>query len=141
MDYGFVLNGNIADMPFSKVPLLLNTAVPHVSSNIIGFVGLDAFSTSIISIDLVNSRVLLTDTISEVMDSIKGSVVYEKYTSVYGLPAVTVYNMGKSQGLYIFDTGISGADGVIFNIENWKKMTGKEIDDFRNKKTRKFSQG
>jgi hypothetical protein len=141
MNYGFIVNGEIAATKFSNKAFLLQTSIPSMKTDIIGLVGLNAFSAPVLTVDYIKDRVALTNDVSEVEDDLPQKISYEKYTYTTGLPAINISTMGKSQGQYILDTGVSISDAVVFDLSSWKKMTGRELSDFRNKKIRDYTLG
>lgn len=141
MDYGLVLDGKVANTEFSKNPFLLHTVAPNMKSDVIGVVGLDAFSLPVLSIDYIIGRVLVTNDVSEVEFKLQKKIRYGKYVSISGLPSIAISMMGKTQGQYILDTGLTISDAVVFDLTSWKRMTGRELDDFRNRKKHDFTLG
>ncbi|MQA18224.1 hypothetical protein [Rugamonas rivuli] len=133
-NYGVVLEGKILDASISKLPFLFHNLVTGQKSHVIGSVGLNAFSAAVLAIDFIANRAMQAENVDIIGSSSPVNIHYQDYTLSSGLPLVSLSTMGKKQGIFVLDTGFSIAELAIFNLDTWKAVTGRSLDDFRNKK-------
>ncbi|HJU71806.1 MAG TPA: hypothetical protein VJ603_08165 [Paucimonas sp.] len=131
-DFGYSVKGNIIGKRLSGNAFLLNNLIPAVKSSVIGIVGLGAFSQPYLAIDFINNRIINTNNIKEIEIDINKPFIFEKYQDIDGLPAVLLNDKSEKLGKFVFDTGSSNQEIVLFNLETWIKLTGVKINDKSN---------
>jgi hypothetical protein len=142
-NYGFLVDGFIANKEFLGKLFYLDTIVPSVRSSVIGIAGLGVFPGSVVTIDFVKNQIALTNTKSEVENELKRNFIYENYMDIDGLVTISVSadSQNKVIGNFVFDTGSFGPGIVIFSSNKWAELTGRKLDDARNIRTNKRSLG
>jgi len=139
--YGVILDGKILGSSISKAPFLLHDVITGRKSPVIGSVGLSAFSAPVLAINFIANQAKLTESVNSIESDLPMGIRYQEYTLFAGLPLISLSTMGRKQGNFVLDTGFSIAELAIFNLSSWKTITGRSLDDFRNKKIINYTLG